>query len=1087
LNGKLFCSLLQPACYTRPLSKSGYYTSMHRLLFAIAGLILLAVVSLLLALRSQTFVLGSLHWAMETFSGLSLKLVDPRIDVYAGLFSVGEVHVMPQNSDGPALLSVLDLNAQVPASVRAASVLIYVSDSEEETNPKPVQWLGYLRWLPTELRIGQAHLITASANTWIFPLKEIRGDRLDSGNYRLTMDADYEGEPLQAMVDLLAVDAGWGATAAESTIVLTAPDSDSKIELAGTLAGTEDDFQYNFELTAFYKDIREFLKGFEGGGDLAGELRLQGTMQGDSRQFTLSDATFLLDNMPAYGFEVGGTLEYVFTGKSHIALVGTGELDSLAYLVDWIDVDVGDFGQVQSSLRLSGSLDRPVIDAFRLVTSNNEGLTVSLNGRLNLYESETDDTPQASAVFVDLQGPSLKVLNQWLGEQPYDPGPWRASGRLTGDPSLLAVQDIVIESGTPEGLQLRLTGSVGSITPPEEGQEDYTVAAIALQLSVEVPDSVEIGALLDRTDIPPHHSITASMALTGSSDELQLTDGQLNITASDLQINIGPLVGTLSRSAARPVSGLAGPVNVALSDTAALSQYSSLPMPVLGPLQLKGTLGQKAAVFQLLDIVATVGEGEPKITTRGRIGNLVDFGGLSLSSNLQGIDLSTLLALALPEFNFPGPLGALEGSFTLSDDQGSWNIPALSLAGGTDDTALSFNIDGNVADLTGLISANLNTRFHLRDSALLQALTGLALPPANGSLAVTSTAESIRGTLEAQLGQTKFNAEGEVTLADNAIQAVSLSLDTPHLYLQDLALGSSEGESPAQQEEDAKPSDTVLESLRRNAPPYPVDIALKVDGISGDYSAIDSLRVRISGSENRYTLQQFTARYNQALTEIRGIIDLNPELPAASLAGEATTLPLGAILKDVGVDANVSGALTILGGVTVMGDSPQVLLENLNGSVAFALEKAIIEGAAYDLLATDLLAWIYSGALTDKSTFIDCTMAKFNLRQGVATTDSLYIESAKMVATGKAEFNLVEQRMDVRITPLSKSRLLQVPSEIRLKGDMSNPKAEISTVNAVADATTAVLMLIPDLTLKLFGINQSSSEDYRPCHASLAD
>jgi hypothetical protein len=92
-----------------------------------------------------------------------------------------------------------------------------------------------------------------------------------------------------------------------------------------------------------------------------------------------------------------------------------------------------------------------------------------------------------------------------------------------------------------------------------------------------------------------------------------------------------------------------------------------------------------------------------------------------------------------------------------------------------------------------------------------------------------------------------------------------------------------------------------------------------------------------------------------------------------------------------------------------------------------------------------------------------------------------------MVATGKAEFNLVKQRMDVRITPLSKSRLLQVPSEIRLKGDMSDPKAEISSVSAVADATTAALMLIPDLTLKLFGINQSNPEDYRPCNASLAD
>ena len=124
---------------------------MRRLFLAIAGLILVAFVALLVALRSQALVLDMAHWAVETFSGLSLKLVNPHLDVYSGLFSASEVHLMPQGGSGPALLSILDLDARVPASVQAGSVLIYVSESEEETNPKPLQWLGYLRWLPAEL------------------------------------------------------------------------------------------------------------------------------------------------------------------------------------------------------------------------------------------------------------------------------------------------------------------------------------------------------------------------------------------------------------------------------------------------------------------------------------------------------------------------------------------------------------------------------------------------------------------------------------------------------------------------------------------------------------------------------------------------------------------------------------------------------------------------------------------------------------------------------------------------------------------------------------------------------------------------
>ena len=114
-------------------------------------------------------------------------------------------------------------------------------------------------------------------------------------------------------------------------------------------------------------------------------------------------------------------------------------------------------------------------------------------------------------------------------------------------------------------------------------------------------------------------------------------------------------------------------------------------------------------------------------------------------------------------------------------------------------------------------------------------------------------------------------------------------------------------------------------------------------------------------------------------------------------------------------------------------------------------------------------------------------MARFQLRQGVATTDSLYIESARMLATGTAEFDLVKSRMDMRITPMSKSRLMQVPSEVRIKGKMSDPRADISPVSAVADATSAALMLIPSLTLKLFGVDTSSNRNHLPCRAELGN
>ncbi|AQA18783.1 hypothetical protein BST95_11580 [Halioglobus japonicus] len=109
-------------------------------------------------------------------------------------------------------------------------------------------------------------------------------------------------------------------------------------------------------------------------------------------------------------------------------------------------------------------------------------------------------------------------------------------------------------------------------------------------------------------------------------------------------------------------------------------------------------------------------------------------------------------------------------------------------------------------------------------------------------------------------------------------------------------------------------------------------------------------------------------------------------------------------------------------------------------------------------------------------------MAKFKLLNGVASSDSLYVETRRMVATGEAELDMVNQLMDVKITPRSKSRALQVPSSVRLKGKFDDPRTTVSPIAAAFDAYAEVLALVPKITRKLFGI-KSRNKQQRPCEA----
>jgi len=1093
---------------------------MRRLIVITATFFLFVAGCLLLALRSEPLVIGAARWAVAAFTDLRLELRSPSVNVFGGELSAAELHLVPASHDGPPLLSLMNLSARFPvpgkagdalsgSALRADAVTVYTSDSGKVSRPSPMQSLGYLRWLPSTLDIAQLRLIDASAETRVFPLKSVQGRLIEQGNYRLAAEADYEGEPLGITVELLAVDKGWGVTAADVKVALLAPESASEVTLAGTLEGTAEHFEYNFAINAYYRDIHDFLRGVDADSRLRGALRLQGTLAGDSSRLMLSDATFLLDNAPDYAFQASGSLEYEFAGDSTIALEALGEITSLASMLEWTGLDLGDFGRTRSSIRLSGSLDKPVVDAFSLTSRSEAGLTLTMDGQLDLFELEVDSGPGARVIAVELKGPSLAALEPWLGKLPYDLGPWRAAGQLSGTRGDLSLHKLVLEAGTPGVIEINATGIVGRISTGRGQQKRIAAEDIDLNLHASVADSLQLNALLGRDDIPPHHELTAAFAIKGSAEELQLSAGQLAITASDLAVNIGPLSGVVHPGREFRLSELAAPVLIDISDTAALSQYSRLRLPVLGPVRIGGRLAQQGEALQLLDIKVAIGEGKPAAEVTGRIGNLATLSDANFSGKISYIDTGTLLATLVPGFSYQASLGGLGGTFKLKERKGKWTLSDLALAAGDKTTLLAFTLEGEVSDLSGLPSIDLDATLRLADPALLQAISGRALKPLSGSLDVVTSPGEIHGTLKALLGDTKISGDTRVQLGDKRVQGIKIALETPLLKLQDFGFYPARFEDKALTDTpaaiDAANRPAVLEGptqaappapesgppllaqLRENSPAFPLELSIRIDELSGDSSKLENLQLRISGSGQRYTLQQLTANYNQALAEVRGIIDLNPTPPALSLSAQATALPLGAILRDVGITTNVTGALTILGGVTVMGETAEAMVSSMNGSVALALEKAVLKGAAYDLLATDLLAWIYTGALKEESTRLDCAMAKFALQNGVATTENLFIESTKMVASGSAKFDLVKRRMDLRLTPVSKSRLLQVPSRIRLKGDMSNPKAEISPVAAVADATSSALMLIPELTLKLFGVNRAATGDFRPCLAELGN
>ncbi len=1065
-----------------------------RTLLIVALLVLALVLGLGFALRSERLVLNVVEWAVDNFTSLDLEFSEPRFDLLRRSVSASEVHLYQDESEGLPLVSVLDFKGSVRlrdlingnlknTRLAARAVTVYVAEDDGVEDPTPTAWLSYAVWLPKQLSVNSVHIISNSQEVFVFPIKDVQGRRDDADTFTLEAQADYDGERLDIGIQLLAIREAERFIGLELGAEAHAPQSDSHIMVAGELHGDETGLRYDLTMQADYRRIEDFLDGFEGAANLAnGALHIEGSLVGDLEQFTLAADDVILDNSPAYRFQAKGQLVHRENADTEIQLNASGDLETAGTLLSRTNLELTALGEIQVAAQISGTLAQPRVDHFEVTSRNPDGLYLNSTGKFSFEELRQGTPNPNNTVATTIGGPSLSVLSPWTGELPIEPGPWQASGEITGARGALSVSDLELTLGEREKLQLIMRGEIANLELSDT-MTLQSLQGIALDVEIYTDDSGVAAQWFD-LPLPPYQQVAARGKVSGNGNALRVAETEVQITASDLDATLSQLQFELTFDGENTptVSDLQTQISALLSDTSALSQYLEGEYFAIGELQASALLTQQDERYDLRNIDATV-TGET-LRLRG-FGSAQDIAGsvyTDLAFNFTGARTHNFLNSVLDDFNYAEPLGLFEGSFNLLKPAQDWHIQNLRLA--TSDTdKLDITANGEIRDLTGFITANLKTRLAVSDQALLEALTGFRLNPVVAEFTFSSEPGELALSTQTQIGDSRIAAKILANHQDDKLTALDVDVDAPQLIMDDLGL---------QAEVDAQSEYTPAELIDDNAgtranrvlfrnPRFPTDVAIKIGSFRGENLEIDGLDIHTTGENGRYTLRKFNLDYATGSAEVRGIIDLNPTPIAISLAGQGLNIPLNNLSKDIGADMDVDGRATFRGGITARGVEPEQWLSSLDGNVALALEDTVIEGAAYDLLATSMLQWIYSGGALEKTTIIDCSMLQLDLDDGIATGDSLFVETKNMVATGTVMLNLVEQTMNVKLDPRSKSRRFQIPSKVTIRGDMDDPRVIASPITATADAYAEALTLIPSLTMKMFGIGRNRPSQSRPC------
>jgi uncharacterized protein involved in outer membrane biogenesis len=651
----------------------------------------------------------------------------------------------------------------------------------------------------------------------------------------------------------------------------------------------------------------------------------------------------------------------------------------------------------------------------------------------------------------------------------------------------------------------------GEITQTKAGEASLTLSATgnAEQIQTLVPVPTELSALLMRSELQLAVGGTlrapllssASLLLYGAGDtSLQLTSDTADVSLAQIQeleldrelnasfeFNSRDLEQWLLPADFWPadIASMGATVSGSISGSADDVRLHVSSLRVTHPAYT--LTGQGEALWResrlsapALDLRLRERAGPGRVDAKGTIADLGAVRGLALTLDLEQLRPTPLLAALAIDSAFPvaevnGKLLALRAAepFLARDI----DLTVTPVKG------MQWQLRGNGQLASGVPEADLEVSLNAATRGAWDELIALPQPPdsASGQIRLRPGYATVLGSVA--FGSTDVQAVASTTLANGSITELALDLYAPSLRLGDFARApTTPVESAAPLQPPTSDDDSLL-GWTNELPDYPIHLTLRSDGISGDLSRLEQFSLSIEGSDKRYLLRQFDTRYAGGELIVRGVLDLNSTPASISLAGQGIRIPLAALIEDLGLQEAVTGLLSVRGGLSTHGDNPAEWQRGLQGRLAAAVTQTTVSGPAYDLLMSNLLSWLVRGA-GEKSTTFDCSMAQFDLLDGVAQSDSVYIETPRMLATGKARIDLPTSQLDVRLEPRSKTRTFQFPSAVRIVGPLDSPAVKVSPLQATADLSAQALLLLPSLTLKLFGIG-ADDKVLRPCNPSM--
>jgi uncharacterized protein involved in outer membrane biogenesis len=163
-------------------------------------------------------------------------------------------------------------------------------------------------------------------------------------------------------------------------------------------------------------------------------------------------------------------------------------------------------------------------------------------------------------------------------------------------------------------------------------------------------------------------------------------------------------------------------------------------------------------------------------------------------------------------------------------------------------------------------------------------------------------------------------------------------------------------------------------------------------------------------------------------------------VPSLALKAHVDDLDLATLAAQLKENTESAGLLDALVDLESRGTTPTEIRSNLAGSSRFVLKEAALASQYGSAFVKNVAKVSLPSLMTSRSAHFGCIVADFQIADGVATVDHLFLDSEKAHVVGSGMIDIAADTFDLTLQPKAKKPgVLNVAAIVDVTGPLAAP------------------------------------------------